>query len=85
MPWSDISLLTFILILMVWCFRLMRKNSTLKRENDRLLKVTGAYVDMESEAKKILRTSTEVKTVKTLRERYDLSMIDAKKIVDSVK
>lgn len=96
MSWLDISSLLIILALVCWCFSLMRKNSALKRENDRLLEITGPYKDMESkaneayedmknEAKETLKTSTEVKTVKSLREKYGLSLIDAKKIVDSVK
>lgn len=56
-----------------------------KKENLRLLKKTGEYDDMKNEAKEILKSSTEVKTVKSLREKYGLSLMNAKKIVDSVK
>ncbi|QKY69331.1 hypothetical protein [Lentibacillus sp. CBA3610] len=85
MPWSDISSLLIIIALACWCFSLMRKNDALKRENNRLLKKTGEYEDIKSEAKEILSTSTEVKVVKSLREKYGLSLVDAKKVVDSVK
>ncbi|TFJ91373.1 MULTISPECIES: hypothetical protein [Lentibacillus] len=85
MPWSDISSLLIIIALACWCFSLMRKNDALKRENNRLLKKTGEYEDIKSEAKEILSTSTEVKAVKSLREKYGLSLVDAKKVVDSVK
>ncbi|MDQ0300527.1 ribosomal protein L7/L12 [Salibacterium salarium] len=85
MPWSDISSLIIILVLLGWCFSLMRKNDALKRENIKLLEGTGKYEDIKSEAKEILSTSTEVKTVKSVREKHGLSLLDAKKIVDSVK
>ncbi|MDQ0300434.1 ribosomal protein L7/L12 [Salibacterium salarium] len=85
MPWSDISSLIIILVLLGWCFSLMRKNDALKRENIKLLEETGKYEDIKSEAKEILSTSTEVNTVKSLREKHGLSLLDAKKIVDSVK
>lgn len=85
MPWSDISSLLIIIALVCWCFSLMRENSILKRENAKLLKNTRTYEDIKNEAKEILKTSTEVKTVKSLREKYGLSLIDAKKIVDSVR
>jgi len=63
----------------------MRQKSVLKKENTRLLEKTGEYGDMKNEAKEILTNSSEVKTVKSLREKYGLSLIDAKKILDSVK
>jgi len=84
-PWSEIRSIIIMLLLLAWCVSLMRKNSTLKRENSRLLEKTGEYEDMKNEAKEILKDSTEVKTVKSLREKYGLSLIDAKKIVDSAK
>lgn len=74
-----------MLLLLGWGISLMSQNSALKKENLRLLKKTGEYDDMKNEAKEILKSSTEVKTVKSLREKYGLSLIDAKKIVDSVK
>ena len=74
-----------MLLLLGWCISLMRQNNVLKKENLRLLEKTGEYDDMKNEAKEILKVSTEVKTVKSLREKYGLSLIDAKKIVDSVK
>jgi len=85
MQWSEISSLLIMLLLLSWSISLMRQNSALKKENLRLLKKTGEYDSMKSEAKETLKNSTEVETVKSLRERYGLSMVDAKKIVDSVK
>lgn len=85
MQWSEISLLLIMLLLLGWGISLMRQNSTLKKENLRLLKKTGQYDNMKNEAKETLKSSTEVKTVKSLREKYGLSLIDAKKVVDSVK
>lgn len=85
MQWSEISSILIMLLLLGWGISLMRQNSALKKENLRLLKKTGEYGDMKNEAKEILKSSTEVKTVKSLREKYGLSLIDAKKIVDSVK
>ncbi|WP_373893174.1 hypothetical protein ACUL41_06675 [Virgibacillus natechei] len=85
MPWSEISAIITMLVLLSWCFSLMRKNDILTKENARLLEKTGEFDDMKSEAKEILETSTEVKTVKALREKYGLSLIDAKRIVDSVR
>lgn len=85
MQWSEISSTLIMLLLLGWCVSLMRQKDVLKRENARLLEKTGEYGDMKNEAKEILKSSTEVKTVKSLREKYGLSLIDAKKIVDSVK
>lgn len=85
MQWSEISSILIMLLLLGWGIGLMRQNSVLKKENLRLLEKTGEYGDMKNEAKEILKSSTEVKTVKSLREKYGLSLIDAKKIVDSVK
>ena len=85
MEWSEISSILIMLLLLGWGISLMSQNSALKKENLRLLKKTGEYDDMKNEAKEILKSSTEVKTVKSLREKYGLSLIDAKKIVDSVK
>nr|WP_289037742.1 hypothetical protein [uncultured Allobacillus sp.] len=85
MQWSEISSILIMLLLLGWSISLMSQNSALKKENLRLLKKTGEYDDMKNEAKEILKSSTEVKTVKSLREKYGLSLIDAKKIVDSVK
>lgn len=85
MPWSEIRSIIIMLLLLGWCVSLMRQKSVLKRENARLLEKTGEYGDMKNEAKEILKNSSEVKTVKSLREKYGLSLIDAKRIVDSVK
>lgn len=85
MQWSEISSLLIMLLLLGWSISLMRQNSALKKKNLRLLEKTGEYGNMKNEAKEILKGSTEVKTVKSLREKYGLSLIDAKKIVDSVK
>ena len=85
MQWSEINSILIMLLLLGWCISLMRQNNVLKKENLRLLEKTGEYDDMKNEAKEILKVSTEVKTVKSLREKYGLSLIDAKKIVDSVK
>ena len=85
MQWSEISSILIMLLLLGWGISLMSQNSALKKENLRLLKKTGEYDDMKNEAKEIVKSSTEVKTVKSLREKYGLSLIDAKKIVDSVK
>lgn len=63
----------------------MRENSRLKKENTRLMKETGEYEGMKADAKEILKDTPEVKTIKSLREKYGLSLIDAKEIVDSVK
>ncbi len=85
MQWSEISSILIMLLLLGWGISLMRQNSVLKKENLRLLEKTGEYGDMKDEAKEILKNSTEVKTIKSLREKYGLSLIDAKKIVDAVK
>lgn len=85
MPWSEIRTIIIMLLFLAWCVRLMRKNSVLKKENARLLEKTGEYEDMKNEAREILECSTEVKTVKSLKEKYDLSLVDAKKVVDAAK
>ena len=72
-------------LLLGWSISLMRENSRLKKENTRLMKETGEYEGMKADAKEILKDTPEVKTIKSLREKYGLSLIDAKEIVDSVK
>ncbi len=74
-----------MLLLLGWTISLMRENSRLKKENTRLLRKTGEYEDMKADAKEILKNNPEIKTIKSLREKYGLSLIDAKEIVDSVK
>ncbi|WP_210468492.1 hypothetical protein [Sporosarcina sp. 6E9] len=74
-----------MLLLLGWTFSLMRENSRLKEENTRLMKKTGEYKDMKADAKEMLKITPEIKTIKSLREKYGLSIIDAKEIVDSVK
>ncbi len=85
MQWAEISSLLIMLLLLGWGISLMRQNQVLKKENMRLLKKTGEYDDMKHKAKEILKSSTEVKTIRSLRETYGLSLIDAKKIVDAIK
>lgn len=79
MQWSEISSILIMLLLLGWGISLMSQNSALKKENLRLLKKTGEYDDMKNEAKEILKSSTEVKTVKSLREKYGLSLIRCQK------
>lgn len=73
-----------MLLLLGWTISLMRENSRLKEKNTMLMKQTGEYEDMKNDAKEILKDTPEVKTIKLLREKYGLSLIDAKEIVDSV-
>lgn len=81
---SEISFALIIILILTWSIHLLRQNSLLKKENLRLLEKSGEYAEMQNEAKEILKDSTEVKTVKSLREKYNLSLIDAKQLVDSV-
>ena len=79
MQWTEISSILIMFLLLGWGVSLMRENSFLKRENARLLEKTGEYGDMQNKAKEILKSKTEVKAVKSLREKYGLSLVDAKK------
>lgn len=74
-----------MLLLLSWGISLMRENSRLKKENTRLMKKTGEYEEMKNNAKEILKDTPEIKTIKLMREKYDLSLINAKEIVDSAK
>ena len=69
-----------MLLLLGWSISLMRQNSIFFKKNIRLLEKAGEYGDMKNEAQEILKSSTEVKIVKSLRENYGLSLIDAKKM-----
>lgn len=84
MVWSEISSILIMLLLLGWTLSLMRENSLLKKENISLLKKTGEYEDMKNDAKEKLKDTSEIKTIKSLREKYGLSMINAKEIVDTV-
>lgn len=85
MQWSEISFIVLMLLFLGWVISLTVENSRLKKENYRLLKKSGEYEEIQVEAKEILKSTTEIKTIKSLREKYNLSLIDAKEIVDSVK
>lgn len=74
-----------MLLLLGWTISLMRENSRLKEEKTRLMKKTEEYKDMKADAKEMLKITPEIKTIKSLREKYNLSLIDAKEIVDLVK
>jgi len=74
-----------MLLLLSWGISLMRENSRLKKEKNRLMKKTGEYEEMKNNAKEILKDTPEIKTIKLMREKYDLSLINAKEIVDSAK
>lgn len=84
MPWTAISTI-IMLYLVIWSFSLMRENSRLKEENMRLMKKTGEYEEMKKDAKELLRDTPEIRTIKLLREKYGLSLIAAKDLVDSAK
>lgn len=74
-----------LLVLVSQLFSLIRKNGVLRKENVKLLKKADAYDALRSEVKEMLKTSTEMQTIKTLRADKGLSLVDAKKVVDSVK
>lgn len=46
---------------------------------------TSEYDGLKMEANKMLKSMTKMHTIKALRKRYGLSLVDAKNIVDSVK
>lgn len=83
--WTDISSILIMLFLLGWIVSLRRENRILKSQNKRLLKGTDAYSDMQNDAQKMLAHTEEIQTIKQLREKYGLSLIDAKELVDSVK
>lgn len=85
MQWTDISSILIMLFLLGWIVSLRRENRILKSQNKRLLKGTDAYSDMQNDAQKMLAHTEEIQTIKQLREKYGLSLIDAKELVDSVK
>ena len=85
MIWSEISSMFIMLLLLVWIISLRRENRFLKKENRELMKITGEYETMKNDAKEILKTNEEIKTIKLMREKYRLSLIDAKEIVDSTQ
>ena len=74
-----------MLFLLGWIVSLRRENRILKSQNKRLLKGTDTYTDMQNDAQKMLAHTEEIQTIKQLREKYGLSLIDAKELVDSVK
>lgn len=85
MGFTEISSILLLLLLLSWGMSLRAENSRLQKENSRLMKKSGEYEEMKHDAKKILKETTEIKTIKSLREKYGLSLIDAKEIVDAVK
>ncbi len=85
MQWSEISSILIMLLLLGWTISLTVENGRLKKENYRLLRKSGEYEEIQIEAKETLKITTEIKTIKSLREKYNLSLVNAKEIVDSVK
>lgn len=85
MQWTEISSILIMLFLLGWIVSLRRENRILKSQNKRLLKGTDTYTDMQNDAQKMLAHTEEIQTIKQLREKYGLSLIDAKELVDSVK
>lgn len=81
----EVSLIIIIILLFGWLISLWRKNKALQTENIRLMKQTGEYEVMKNDARKLLKTTDEIKTIKLMREKYNLSLVDAQKLVDSVK
>lgn len=71
-----------MLLLLSWGISLMRENSRLKKENNRFMKKTGENKEMKNNAKEILKDTPEIKTIKLMKEKYYLSLINAKEIVD---
>lgn len=63
----------------------MNKISVLRKENAKYLGKDNNYNDLIRLAKEKLNHSTEMETIKYLRTEKGLSMIEAKKIVDSIK
>ena len=81
----EVSLIIIIILLFGWLISLWRRNKALQTENIRLMKKTGEYEVMKDDARKFLKTTEEIKTIKLMREKYNLTLVDAQKIVDSVK
>lgn len=49
------------------------------------LEKTYVYNDLVAEANEMLKSMTEIQTIKSLRKKHNLSLVDAKKIVDDVE
>jgi len=81
----EVSLIIIIILLFGWLISLWRRNRTLQTENMRLMIKTGEYEVMRNDARELLKTTEEVKTIKLMREKYNLSLVDAKNLIDSVK
>lgn len=60
-------------------------DGSLKKKYSDSFKKDSKYDDLKIEANKMLNSMTKIETIKALRERYGLSLVDAKNIVDSVK
>ena len=60
-------------------------DDNLKKKYSDSFKYDSKYDGLKMEANKMLNSMTKMQTIKVLRERYGLSLVDAKKIVDSVK
>lgn len=82
---TEVSLVIIILLLFGWLISLWRNNKALKNENNRLMKKTGEYEVMKDDAREQLKTHETIKTIKLMREKYNLSLVEAKNLVDSVK
>lgn len=80
-----ISLLLIIIMFLGWGISLMCQNIALKKKNVSILNKIGEYNEVKTEAKEKYKNSTDVETIKFLRKKHDLSLMEAKKIVDLVK
>src|SRR5699024_8348960 len=76
MPWMIGLIIIAILIL-------IPKRSYSKKKKEFFLKESIELQEMKDFAKESLTKSNKIITIKTLRKKYCLSLVDAKKVMDS--
>lgn len=75
------------LLLAVSPFSIMinKVDESLTRKWNDSFKEDYQYDDMKEEASEMLKSMTMIQTIRVLKEKYGLSLVDAKSIVDAVK
>jgi len=79
MPWTIMGLLLIMLLL------LTSKSIPSGKKKEFVLNESQEFEEMKTYAKENLESSNEILTIRAIRKKYGLSLVDAKKIMDFAK
>lgn len=79
MPWTIIGLLLLMILI------LTSKSPISGKDKELFSRESQELEEMKGYAKEKLESSNEILTIRAIRKRYGLSLVDAKKIMDVAK